>query len=148
MSHKRIFLLFASFAALRADEGMWLFEQFPAELVAKKYGVKVTPAFLDSMRLASVRFNSGGSGSIVSPRGLVFTNHHVAADCIGKVSSPQSDYMASGFIARREADEKACPDEEINILVRIEDVTAKVQGAAQEGTSLAETSKLQKAERR
>ena len=148
MSHKRIFLLFASFAALRADEGMWLFEQFPAELVAKKYGVKVTPAFLDSMRLASVRFNSGGSGSIVSPRGLVFTNHHVAADCIGKVSSPQSDYMASGFIARREADEKACPDEEINILVRIEDVTAKVQAAAPEGTSLAETSKLQKAERR
>lgn len=146
MSLTRILLFFALAFAVTADEGMWLFDQFPAAQVARKYGVKITPAMLDKMRLASVRMNSGGSGSIVSPSGLVFTNHHVAADCIQKVSSAQNDYMANGFVAKSQGEEKSCPDEEVNILVRIEDVTAAIQNAVPAGTPTAQVSKLEKAE--
>lgn len=146
MSSYRFLLSFAVTAAAFADEGMWLFEGFPAQAVQKKFGVTVSTSFLDKLRLGSVRFNSGGSGSIVSPRGLVFTNHHVAAECIQKISTPQNDYMAKGFQSRSEADEKACPDEEINILVRIDDVTAKVTGAAPKDAPPAERNRLEKAE--
>jgi len=135
--------LLAASVALHADDGLWLFDRFPKALVKKRYGFDVTDSFLEHMRLASVRFNSGGSGSFVSPRGLMFTNHHVGADCIQKLSSAQADYMANGFYAKTEAEEKACPDLEVNILLRIEDVTAKVQSAG--GNTLAEKNAARKA---
>ena len=115
------------------DEGMWLVDQFPTQLVEQKYKFKVTREFLDHLRLSSVRFNSGGSGSFVSPHGLLFTNHHVGLDCIQKLSTPEHDTVALGFEAREQKDEKACPDLEINVLLRIEDVTAKVNAAGEEG---------------
>jgi hypothetical protein len=59
---------------------MWLVNQFPAAAVKKRYGVEVTGSFLDHVQLSSVRFNNGGSGSFVSPQGLLFTNHHVGRD--------------------------------------------------------------------
>jgi hypothetical protein len=133
---------FATAFAL-ADDGLWLFDRFPKDLVQKRYNFQVTDAFLEKMRLASVRFNSGGSASFISPRGLLFTNHHVGADCIQKLSSAQNDYMANGFHARTETEEKACPDLEVNILIRIEDVTAKVE--AVQGGSPAERNKARKA---
>jgi hypothetical protein len=129
---------------LMGDDGMWLFDKFPKALVKQRYGFEVTDAFLDHMRLASVRFNSGGSGSFVSPKGLLFTNHHVGADCIQKLSSAKADYMANGFYARTQSEERACPDLEINILLRIEDITAKVQAAGAGGT-LAEQNAARKA---
>jgi len=89
---------------LWADEGMWLFNKFPKEMVAKKYGYQVTDAFLDHCAWV-VRFNNGGSGSFISPHGLLFTNHHVGADCIQKLSSAERDYMANGFFAVSEADD-------------------------------------------
>jgi hypothetical protein len=110
---------------LVADEGMWLLNHFPKERVKERYGFKVTEAFLDQLRLASVRFNDG-SGSFVSPRGLVFTNHHIASDCIQKLSSAQHDYMANGFYAAKAAEEKPCTDLELNVLVKIDDVTIQV----------------------
>ena len=115
------------------DEGMWLVDQFPKQLVEQKYKFKVTPEFLDHLRLSSVRFNSGGSGSFVSPHGLLFTNHHVGLDCIQKLSTPERDTVALGFQAAGQIDEKACPDLEVNILLRIEDVTPKVNAAGENG---------------
>jgi hypothetical protein len=122
---------------------MWLLDRFPRDLVRQRYKFEVTDAFLDKMRLASVRFNSGGSASFVSPRGLLFTNHHVGADCIQKLSTAKSDYMANGFHARTEAEEKACPDLEINILVRMDDITAKVDSVT--APTPAERNKARKA---
>ena len=121
-----LILLTGLTSLLRADEGMWLLNQFPKTLVQKKYNFQVTDAFLRKMQLGSVRFNSGGSGSFVSADGLMFTNHHVGADCIQKVSTAEHNYMANGFQAALRGDEKACPDLEVNVLISIEDVTPKV----------------------
>src|SRR3979409_1434230 len=94
----RIWVLSVALAvSLLADDGIWLFDRFPKEQIAKKYGFEVTDAFLQHLQLASVRFNNGGSGSFVSGQGLLFTNHHVGADCIQKLSTSEHDYMAKGF---------------------------------------------------
>ena len=113
-----------------ADEGMWLYNNSPKDRVEKQYGFLPTQEWLDHLRLSSVRFNSGGSGSFVSADGLAFTNHHVGADCIEKLGTSGADYMKTSFYARTRADEAKCPDLELNVLVGIEDVTAKMKAAA------------------
>src|SRR6185295_11561312 len=80
-------------------------------------------------RLASVRFNNGGSGSFVSPNGLLITNHHIAADALQKLSTPERDLFRDGFYAKTQADELKCPDLELNVLQSIEDMTARVNAA-------------------
>ena len=121
-----------------ADEGMWLFNAFPTARVKAKYGFEPTQAWLDHVRLSSVRFNNGGSGSFVSPTGLTFTNHHVGAECVQQLSTGGKDYMKTGFYAKKQAEEAKCPDLELNVLQGIEDVTAKVHGAIKSGMSAAE----------
>ena len=100
-----------------ADEGMWLYTNFPKDRVEKQYGFLPTQAWLDHLRLSSVRFNNGGSGSFVSADGLAFTNHHVGADCIEKLATSGADYMKTGFYAKTQAEEGKCPDLELNELV-------------------------------
>jgi len=117
----------------RADEGMWPFNMVPKEQIKKDHGVELTDAWLDHVRLSSVRFNSGGSGSFVSAGGLVLTNHHVASDCITKLASAQKDYLETGFVAGADGPEAKCPDLELNQLVAIEDVTDAVKAAKTEG---------------
>jgi hypothetical protein len=126
---KRLAILLATSAGFlcHADEGMWLVNQFPTQAVKQKYGFEVTDQFLKHIQRSSVRFNNGGSGSFISPEGLLFTNHHVGRDCIQKVSSAEHDYVAKGFYAASGTEEKTCPDLEINVLVDIQDVTAKVK---------------------
>jgi hypothetical protein len=68
-------------------KGMWRLDHFPREQVLKTYGCTVTDDFLHRLERSSVRFNNGGSGSFVSPRGLLFTNRHAGMDCIQKLSS-------------------------------------------------------------
>lgn len=127
-----------------ADEGMWLFNQFPTAQVKTRYGFDASPEFLDHLRLSSVRIG-GGSGSFVSPHGLIFTNHHVAQPCITKVSVAGRDYMKLGFHAASQSGEVPCPDMEANVLLQIEDVTAAVKGAAKPETPAAEEVALRRA---
>src|SRR5262249_11395871 len=96
------------------------------------------------LRMSSVRFNDGGSGSFVSPRGLVLTNHHVAFGQLQKVSTPQKNYVADGFYARTAAEELKCPDLELNVLVSMENVTSPVQAAAPAGTNPAQALEARK----
>ena len=110
----------------RADEGMWPFNNLPRAEIKKKYGFDITDAWLRKVQLASVRFNSGGSGSFVSADGLVMTNHHIASDVLQKISTPQKDYIKEGFYAATRDKEAKAPDLELNQLVGIEDVTARV----------------------
>jgi hypothetical protein len=127
-----------------ADEGMWLYNAFPKDRVQKQYGFLPTQEWLDHFRLSSVRFNNGGSGSFVSADGLAFTNHHVGADCIEKLGSSGADYMKTGFYAKTQADEAKCPDLELNLLVSIDDVTAKVKAAATPSMSTADAGQAQR----
>jgi len=114
---------------VRADEGMWPYNNVPRADIRKKYGVDLSDAWLRNLQLSSVRFNSGGSGSFVSAEGLVLTNHHIASDVLGKISTPQRDYFKTGFLAATRADEVRAPDLELNVLVEIEDVTDRVVAA-------------------
>lgn len=127
-----------------ADEGMWTYDHFPKDLVKKRYGFTVTDAWLEHVRLASVRFNSGGSGSFVSATGLVMTNHHVGADCIHKLGASGKNLISDGFLARTPAEEVKCPDLELNVLTAIEDVTADIRSVEKPGMDAAAINKAQK----
>ena len=100
-----------------ADEGMWLFNQPPKKQLKEKYNFDVTDAWLEHLQKSAVRFNSGGSGSFVSSRGLVMTNHHVGADALQKLSTAERDLLKTGFYAKSEAEEFKCVDLELNVLV-------------------------------
>ncbi len=116
-------------SAARADEGMWTFDNFPSARVAQSYGFTPSQAFLDHVRKSSLRIAGGCSASFVSPAGLVMTNHHCVVGCVGELSTPQKDYVRDGFLARTSSDEKACPNFELDQLVRIEDVTKTITAA-------------------
>ncbi|MEQ8273342.1 MAG: S46 family peptidase [Deltaproteobacteria bacterium] len=112
----------------RADEGMWLLNDFPTEKT-KALGFTPDQAWLDDVRLASVRLAGGCSASVVSEQGLVLTNHHCAARCVAQLSTKKKDLAANGFYAKRPQDEKQCPAMELNQLTNIESVTARINGA-------------------
>ncbi len=132
--------------ATPADEGMWTFDNPPAKRLLEDHGFEVRPEWLDHVRKSSVRVNDGGSASFVSPRGLVLTNHHVAFNAIQKLSSEGEDLIANGFYASTLADERPCTDLELNVLDSIEDVTARVLGAVEEGAGEADARKQRSAE--
>ncbi|WP_224366145.1 S46 family peptidase [Hyalangium versicolor] len=113
----------------RAEEGMWTYDAFPSEAVKKAYGFTPTQAWLDSVRLASVRLAGGCSASFVSPNGLVMTNHHCIRSCVEDLSSSQKDLLATGFSAAEAKDELRCPKVEANQLVEMTDVTARMNAA-------------------
>ena len=129
----------------RADEGMWTFDHFPKQKVRARYGFEPTDAWLEQVRLASVRLAGGCSGSFVSADGLVLTNHHCVYECLQQISTADRDYTQGGFLALTQGEEAKCSEIEINQLVGIEDVTAKVQGATR-GRSGKEFSEAQREE--
>ena len=118
-----------------ADEGMWTLDNPPTKLLKERYGFTPTQEWLDHVRLSSVRFNDGGSGSFVSKTGLVMTNHHVGLGCIQKISTAEKDYVAAGYVARSAAEEVPCPDLELNVLVSMEDASTRVLSAVKPGAS-------------
>ena len=123
-------LLMAAAPVIHAEEGMWTFDNPPLKQLAAKYNFHPTQAWLDHLRLASVRLNDGGSGSFVSPNGLLLTNHHVARGQLQKNSTAEHDYLRDGFYAATPDAEMKSADLEVNVLVGMEDVTARVQSAA------------------
>jgi hypothetical protein len=121
-----------------ADEGMWTFDNPPLKQWEEKYGFKPTPQWLDHVRMSVVRLSEGaggGTGSFISPEGLVFTNQHVGAGQVAKLSTGGRDLVKDGFYARTRAEELKCPDLEVNVMVSYEDVTKRVQGAVKPGAS-------------
>src|SRR5579872_3625714 len=109
-----------------AEEGMWTFDNPPVKQLQEKYHFSPTQEWLDHVRLSCVRLNDGGSGSFVSPNGLLLTNHHVARGQLQKNSSREHDYIRDGFYAATNADEIKSPDLEVNVLISMEDDTARV----------------------
>ena len=142
-------LILVAFAAqaipVFADEGMWPFNNVPRAEIQRKYRFKITDEWLNKVQLASVRFNNGGSGSFVSPNGLVLTNYHIVEDVVGELSTAQKDYAKEGFVAHSQADELKAEGLELNVLESIEDVTERVQGSVKAGMSAAEANAARRA---
>src|SRR5450755_2959164 len=122
-------LLVAALPMLQAEEGMWTFDNPPLKLLKEKYNFVPSQAWLDHLRLSSVRLNDGGSGSFVSPNGLLLTNHHVARGQLQKNSTAEHDFVKNGFYAAAPEQEMKSPDLEVNVLISMENVTARVVAA-------------------
>lgn len=123
---------------LLADEGMWTFDNPPRQLWRDRYRFEPSDAWLDHLRLSSIRLmegTGGGSASFVSPDGLILTNQHVAGGQLQKLSTSARDLVRDGFYAASREQELKLPDLEANVLVSYEDVTARVQGAVKPGAS-------------
>jgi hypothetical protein len=122
-------LLMGVVATVYGDEGMWLFNNPPRKQLKEKYGFDPTDKWLEHVQKSSVRFNSGGSGSFVSPDGLVMTNHHVGADALQKMGDKDHNYLRDGFYAKTREEERKAEALELNVLMSIEDVTDRVKAA-------------------
>ncbi len=120
-------------ARVGADEGMWLFDRPPVKQLEERHGFRLEKDWLEHLQKSSVRFNRGGSGSFVSAKGLVLTNHHVGAGVIASLSTPGKNLMEEGFLARRPEEELPCGDVELNVLMSIRDVTTEVNAALKPG---------------
>ncbi|MDR0871457.1 MAG: S46 family peptidase [Planctomycetaceae bacterium] len=134
-----VFVCLTSF--LRADEGMWLFENPPKQQVKEKYNFDLTDGFLDHLRLSSCRFARRGSASFVSSQGLIMTNHHVGARNLHELSTPENNLLENGFYAKTLADELPCKGLEVLVPVSAEDITEKVNAAVKPEMSAEEAQK-------
>ena len=121
-------------SAARADEGMWTFDAFPAAKIKAEYGWAPDQAWLDRVRLASVRLTGGCSSSFVSSEGLILTNQHCVADCLADLSSTGNDLLAKGYVAASREQEKQCPGQQAEVVTAIRDVTPDVKQAIGTGT--------------
>jgi len=136
MTQKRFLIPLVALAVLvgalgavpSAEEGFWPYNLVPRAAIKAKYKFDVTDAWLKHLQLASVSFG-GATGSIVSPQGLVLTNHHVGLRSLQQLSTAEKDYVKNGFYAPTVADELKVPGMSLRVLQSIEDVTARVMAA-------------------
>src|SRR5450755_1171004 len=130
--------LMAASLPILADEGMWTFDNPPVKQLEEKYHFTPTQQWLDHVRLSCVRLNDGGSGSFVSPHGLLLTNHHVARGQLQKNSTAEHDFVKNGFYAAAPEAEMKSPDLEVNVLMSMENVTPTVLAALKGAKTTAE----------
>lgn len=136
-------VLLGSFT-LAADEGMWPLNMLPKEQIEKKYGVTLDEAWVESVQKSCLRISLGGSGSFVSPSGLMVTNHHVGSKAIYHLSSEKQDLLKEGFYAASLEKERKCPNLFVDQLVSIEDVTSTIQQALSQEMTTCEREKARK----
>jgi hypothetical protein len=123
---------------------MWTFDAPPLEYWRSTYGFAPDQAWLDNVRLASVRLPNCSS-SIVSPRGLVLTNHHCARSCITSASPRDTNYIDVGFVASSVAEERRCQGLYVDQLQSIEDVTTHIRAASRAATASAQAERRMRA---
>ena len=126
-------ILFCINHALHADEGMWMLNQLPPKAYTQmqQLGLELTSEQLyssngKSLHKAIISFGGFCSGVIVSPSGLIFTNHHCGFSAIQQHSSPENDYLKNGFIAHGYEEELPNPDLYVSFLLSTENVTNRI----------------------
>ncbi len=113
----------------RADEGMWTLDNLPKQAMQQEYGFTPDAQWIDRVMHASLRMASGCSASFVSPNGLVMTNHHCVAGCLGDLQTGHQTYVRDGFAAPHAGAEPHCPGMELDQLQQITDVTSRIDDA-------------------
>ena len=111
-----------------ANEGMWTFDNFPAAVVRQSFGADITPAWLDHVRLSTLRLTNC-TASFVSPEGLILTNHHCVESCLAELSSKEKSLLELGFRASERKEEQRCPAQHADLLVGTENITDAVLNA-------------------
>ncbi|MFM7150634.1 MAG: S46 family peptidase [Gemmataceae bacterium] len=132
-------------ARMIADEGMWLLNEPPRNILRDRYQFDLSEDWLAKAMKGSIRFTNGGSGAFVSPSGLIVTNHHIGSDSIQKLSTSRKNYLRDGFLARTPDQELKCPDLELNVLQEIVDVTSRIQATVKPGMSDAQAASARRA---
>ena len=117
-----------------AEEGMWTFDNFPAEKMRAEYGWAPDQPWLDRVRNAAVRLTNGCSASFVSREGLILTNHHCIASCLFQNSNEERDLLATGFNPARRDDEVKCAGQQAEVVTSIGDVTGDIKSVIGELT--------------
>ncbi len=106
-----------------ADEGMWTFDNLPLAKIKQAYGVELSPQWIGNVQASAARLNIGCSSSVVSPDGLVLTNHHCVLECAQNLSDASHDYVNGGFTVNSREEERTCPGMQAEILETITDET-------------------------
>ena len=135
---KKILLLVAAVGmtlTAAADEGMWLLPYLQKMNIKnmKERGCRLSAEEIYSVNHSSLKdaiviFGGGCTGEIVSPEGLLFTNHHCGYGSIQSLSSVEHDYLKNGFWAMSQAEELPAPGLEVRFIRKIADVTPEVMG--------------------
>ena len=112
----------------RADEGMWTFDNPPTQRIKQKYGVDVTPEWLENVRLSTIRL-ANCTASFVSPNGLILTNFHCSWACLEEHSTKDKSYVSDGFLAETREKEIRCETQVADVLLSYENITDKVAAA-------------------
>jgi hypothetical protein len=122
-----LLLLAACAASLpaSANEGMWTFDNFPASAVRQSFGADITPAWLDQVRLSTLRLTNC-TASFVSRQGLILTNHHCIESCLAELSTKEKSLLELGFRATARKEEQRCPAQYADVLVGTENITDTV----------------------
>lgn len=141
---KKLFLTLSiallTLSGVRADEGMWLpllIGERIEDMKAKGFELSAEDIYSvnqAALKDAIVLFGRGCTGELVSAEGLLFTNHHCGYGQIQSHSSVEHDYLTNGFWAMNRSEELPNPGLTVSFLVRMEDVTAQIEG----GTTAAE----------
>ncbi len=118
----------AAAPSAQAEEGMWTFDNFPADRMRAEMGWAPDQAWLDRVMVGTARL-PGCSGSNVSETGLVLTNHHCVVACVSALSTAEANYIDNGFMARTREEERRCPNMTVQVLTSITDVTANIETA-------------------
>lgn len=129
------------------DNGkMWTFDYPPTDFFKKTYGFEADKSWFDFVQRASLRFATYCSASFVSANGLVMTNHHCARESGTGVQKTGEDFNNNGFFAKTAADERKVQGLFVDQLVKVLDVTERVQAAMDKGTSDAEKLRIREKE--
>ena len=151
MKHLKLLLLLFVVQIQAQQGGMWIpsLLQGMNEKEMKNLGMKMTAADIYSVNKSSLKdavphFNGGCTSEVISPKGLLLTNHHCGFDAIQNQSSVDHDYLTNGFWAYKMSEELPNEDLVVTFIVKIEDVTSKVlEGTAALATELEKQKKIQ-----